>query len=140
MRRLRRFVSLSPSEQQLLLRAAFLAGSIRVGLWLLPFRIVQRFAFGAKAKRNTNLPVDQVVWAVRAVSRCNPGATCLTQALTAQALLIQSGHQSHVEIGVTKSDDSRFEAHAWVIFGDRVLIGGPEVDRYTPLVAWKEGL
>ena len=36
------------------------------------------------------------------VSRYLPGATCLTQALAAQALLTQSGFPSQVEIGVAK--------------------------------------
>jgi hypothetical protein len=66
-----------------------------------------------------------------------PGATCLTQALAAQVLLAQSGYHSRIEIGVTKDDERHFRAHAWVVCGNEIVIGGAEVDRYVPLAAWE---
>ena len=42
--RIKRFVGLGLAEQVLLLRALFLVSAIRLGLFLFPFRILQRFA------------------------------------------------------------------------------------------------
>ena len=136
MRRLKRFAALGSPDRILLVRAFFLVGAIRAGLCLLPFRVVQRLT--GKASRNAAAiyPVGTYVWAVRAASRCVPGATCLTQALAAQVLLARSGYDSRIEIGVTKDDQRRFRAHAWVVCGDEIVIGGAEADRYVPLTAW----
>ena len=56
----------------------------------------------AQAAAGASGSLEQMVWAVTVVSRYLPGATCLTQALAAQALLTQSGFPSQVEIGVAK--------------------------------------
>ncbi len=139
MNRLKRFAGLSRAERKLLLRTLFVVGSIRAGLWVLPFRVVQRQAFKARKKEERPQSVEQYVWAVRAVSRCVPGASCLTQALAAQVLLTQAGYAPRVEIGVAKNERNQFRAHAWLVLGDQVLVGGMGVERYTPLVAWEKG-
>jgi hypothetical protein len=139
MSKIRRFAGLSGAEQLLLLRTLFVVGLIRLGLWVLPFRLVQRYAFRTTRKQRRGYSVEQFVWAVRAVSSQIPGATCLTQALAAQVLLTRAGYSPRVEIGVAKSEKNQFQAHAWLVLGDRVLIGGVGVERYTPLVAWEEG-
>jgi len=56
--------------------------------------------------------------------------------LAAQVLLAQSGHESRIEIGVGKDEQSRFRAHAWVVYGDEIVIGAAGVDEYVPLAAW----
>ena len=120
-----------------MLRAFFLLCAIRTGLCLLPFRILQRLTGKARSSNAASIhPVGRCVWSVRATSRFVPGATCLTQALAAQVLLAQSGHNSQIEIGVTKDAQRRFLAHAWVVCGDEIVIGGADVDRYVPLAAW----
>lgn len=88
----------------------------------------------------TSLPIDRIIWAIRAASRYIPRATCLTQALAAQELLSRAGHPSRVEIGVAKNEDRKFAAHAWVTCGNRIVIGGPETTRYAPLLSWERGL
>ncbi len=133
--RIKRFVGLGLAEQVLLLRALFLVSAIRLGLFLFPFRILQRFAQRRSPNSNTRYSPGQYVWAVRAVSRYVPGATCLTQALAAQTLLARSGHASHIEIGVRKDEQRRFLAHAWVVSGDQIVIGGAAADGYVPLEA-----
>jgi hypothetical protein len=52
-------------------------------------------------------------------------------------LLARSGYDSRIEIGVTKDEQRRFRAHAWVVCGDEIVIGGAQVDRYVPLAAWE---
>jgi len=137
MRRLKRFATLGSQDRFLLLRALVLVAAIRAGLCLLPFRVLQRLAGKACTGAAATRPAGRYVWAVRAASRCVPGASCLTQALAAQVLLAQSGYDSRIEIGVTKDEQRRFRAHAWVVCGDEIVIGGAEADRYVPLAAWE---
>jgi hypothetical protein len=139
MKKLAKFVRLSTAEQFLLLRTVVLVTAIRVGLWVLPFRAVQRFTFKARKKKQTSYSVEQLIWAVRATSRYVPRATCLTQALAAQILLLRAGYKPKVKIGVAKNEKKLFEAHAWLVLGDQVVIGGTEVARYTALTVLEEG-
>lgn len=138
MRRLKKFAEVPVTERYLLLQTAWTVVTIRFALWLLPFSTVQDRASRASRKTGqSSYSVDRIVWAVRAVSRCVPAATCLTQAMAAQLLLARSGHLSKVQIGVAKDDHSRFEAHAWLVHGDDILLGGITAGRYVPLAAWE---
>jgi hypothetical protein len=139
MKKLAKFVRLSTVEQFLLLRTFILVAAIRVGLWALPFRVVQRFTFRARKIVQSQYSLEQFIWAVRATSRYVPRATCLTQAMAAQTLLLRAGYNPQVKIGVAKNEEKLFEAHAWLVLGDQVLIGGMEVERYTALTVLKEG-
>mgnify|MGYP002868468297 FL=1 len=133
---LKKFAALSSRDRSLLLRALFLVAAVRTGLFLLPFRTVQRLTARANRRASQIHSVGRCAWAVRASSRYVPGATCLTQALAAQALLAESGYDSRIEIGVTKDEHRRFRAHAWVVCGEEIVIGGAEAYRYVPLAAW----
>jgi len=135
---MRRFIQLPGEERMMLLSALWSLVIWRLGLWLLPVRTLRQRARATRRQVQRQHPVDRVVWAVRAAARYVPGATCLTQALVAQSLLVRSGHSSQLHIGVAKGPDREFGAHAWVQCDDRVVIGGGELDRYTPLLAWEE--
>jgi Transglutaminase-like superfamily len=139
MRRLRRFAGYSRADQSLLLQALLVVAAIRVALWLLPVAKVQCFASRGARKSPTGYPVDRILWAVAAVSRHLPAATCLTQALAAQAMLFRAGHVSRVMIGVAKDDRIGFQAHAWLVLEEKVVLGGPEVSRYVSLTGWQTG-
>lgn len=80
--------------------------------------------------------VASIVWAVRHTSRLVPKATCLTQSLVVRLLLARSGHDSRIRIGVSNSNDGKFEAHAWVLYDGLIVIGGTDesVARYMPMV------
>ena len=79
---------------------------------------------------------DQLSWAVRAISRYVPRATCLTQALVLHIMLRQEGLPSRIRIGVSK-DAGHFEAHAWVESHERVIIGDSGLQRFTPMTVWE---
>jgi Transglutaminase-like superfamily len=136
MARLKRFAALGSRDRSLFLRALFLVAVVRTGLFLLPFRTVKRLTARAGRRAAPIHSVGGCSWAVRAASRYVPGATCLTQALAAQVLLAESGFDSRIEIGVTKDEHRRFRAHAWVVCGEEIVIGGAEAYRYVPLAAW----
>lgn len=131
-RRLRRWAELSVSERMLLVRAVVVVFAVRVGLWTLPLRHVRRLA-ALLARASGKQSMSSVVWAVRAGSRCVPGASCLPQALAVQGMLAASGFASRVEIGVARDEQHSLQAHAWVTCGDQVVIGGPDVSAYQPI-------
>ena len=142
MQHLGRFYRLPTSERWLLAKATLLLGAIRVGLWLLPFRTLRGLldkASGFHGLRETDYqPTDVVVWAVEVAAKYMPGfSTCLTKALAAQVLLSRRGQPVLLRIGVVRSAEGKFEAHAWVESDGRVVIGGYELERYTPLAALK---
>jgi hypothetical protein len=108
---------------------------VRLALCLLPFRILRSWAAGISPHPRP-LPVESLVWSVKAGARRVPMATCLTQALALQRLLGRAGIASTLEIGVSK-ERSEFAAHAWLTHEGRVLIGG-ETRSYVPLAAWED--
>jgi hypothetical protein len=50
-------------------------------------------------------------------------------------LLARRGHPALLRIGVLKGEEGRLEAHAWLESKGRIVIGGSELERFTPLVA-----
>jgi len=134
---LHKFRAQPAKDRQILGRAFFLLVIIRLGLWLVPFRTLQKslerlFPCQDTSKEQLFSP-EKYSWAVRAVSPYVPSATCLTQALTLQALLSREGIHSDLRIGVARDDASGIIAHAWVEIDGAVIIGGQERDRYTRL-------
>jgi hypothetical protein len=77
---------------------------------------------------------DRIVWATKAAARLIPGSTCLIEALAAQSLLVCYGYDPRLTIGVLKKDGRSFVAHAWVTCEEQIVIGGAEVESYTPLL------
>ncbi len=140
MRRLRKFVRLPAAERRLLINAVLLLWMVKVGLVLLPFRakrrLLSRLTRVASSNRVTReSSVADVVWAVELAGQLTPWAsTCLTQALTAQVLLLRRGHPAVVHIGAVREEGGKFLAHAWVESGGDVVIGGFELEQYTPIV------
>ena len=128
--------TLTVSERALLMRALPLVLAVRVALWILPSRSivrkVQRMAAGTATARSPARSPGEIVWAVEAVARRVPRASCLTQAVSAQYLLRRHGHRSELRVGVARGDTG-FRAHAWVEHAGRVLIGGEGSAAFTPL-------
>jgi hypothetical protein len=108
--------------------------SIRLGLWVLPFRVVHdrvsRMSARHKATRRP-LQVETIAWAVAAVARRIPHATCLTQALAAWMMIKRQGHEATLRIGVAKTEGGALKAHAWVESGGRIVIGQSEYETFS---------
>ncbi len=136
MRTLKRLAALPWKDRLLLIRAVLLVAIIRVALSILPFRMVLHGALRTRRNSHAADSVDKVGWAVNVVSRYVPRATCLTQALAVQVLLARSGHESTLKLGVANDLPSGFEAHAWVVCGDKSVIGGEEATVFRPLASW----
>lgn len=141
MQPLRKFLHLTSSDRRLLISTALLLGAIRLGLRLLPFKVLRRL-LGKLAKARSGLQeeanqfsIQRIVWAVTVASRYVPKATCLTQALAARVLLARHGHPpTHLRIGVARGEEGRLEGHAWLESQGKVIVGGGEgLSRYTRL-------
>ena len=143
MARIRKFLLLPGRERLLLVQATFLLVVIRVGLSLVPFRMLRRLLVRlARADKTSKAPrqsdIDRVIWALKAAGRTFPLAgTCLTEALAGYALLGRKGYSTDLRIGVTRDAEGRFLAHAWLEKGDLIVIGqiGAEHERYIPFPA-----
>jgi hypothetical protein len=136
MTKLRKFLHLSPKERRLLVKALLVLVAVRLALWLLRFptqkRLLSRLNQAPLRLTGGEASSDQIAWAVSAASLYVPRATCLTQALAAQVLLNGAGVPARLRIGVARDGEGRFQAHAWVEHGGKVVIGGCDLASYTP--------
>jgi len=56
---------------------------------------------------------------------------CYDQALSAKALLGQSGLPATIYFGLAKENDNQLIAHAWVRCGERIISGKAGMERFT---------
>ena len=128
-RRFRKAIALSGQQWLVLLYACCLLNFIRLLLWRFPFGKVRAQLATVSAKWTTTMPgptisVAFIAWTVSAASRHTPGgAMCLVRALTMQLLLNHYGYAHQLHIGVTRNAQQVFEAHAWVEYEGRVIMG-----------------
>lgn len=103
--------------------------TVRIALWILPYRVVVRL-FEPSSKwaaadrkvvpREANALVRTVAWAGRNLLADRP---CLTQAIACRWLLARRGYDSTLRIGVRRDEDG-IGAHAWLEIDGRIIIGG----------------
>ncbi len=137
-RRAAKFARLGPAEQWLVIRTVGLLVRMRVALWVLPFKRVRKLAAGLSRRP---VPRDARRYSAEDLTRLVsvgaayvPEASCLTQALVADAMLKRYGYQPVLKIGVTRSAAKGFQAHAWIELDGKVVIGRVgTLDQYTPL-------
>ena len=139
MRSVLKFLRLPAADQALLLRALAAVTWVRLRLAVLPFRPGVGRAWRHRARRAGPSP-ERIAWAVDRVGSYLGNATCLARALAAQRLFGRHGFSSRVSIGVVagerRENHSDLIAHAWLEFRGQVLVGGPDIGRYTPLLSW----
>jgi hypothetical protein len=141
---IRKLLRLSAADRTLLLRTTLWLCATRVGLWLLPVRVVRRWL--ARLARSPRRPPDaspsreRIVWAVSVARRVVPRATCLPQALVGESLLARGGYPADLRIGVKKTGAGRLVGHAWVESEGRIVIGDlRELSAYTRLPSLPSG-
>lgn len=97
----------------------------------------QLFAWVNRPPRQLNrfaqADVDWIAWAVdtMAVSRW-VNAACLPRALAVYVMLRRRGILSRLSLGVAL-DRETVTAHAWVEVGNKIVGGGAQGDRFTPI-------
>ena len=116
-----------------------LLAAVRLGLWIVPFASLRRWATRLARPRDTSpaavpLPAERIAWAVSAVGRRVPGGqNCLARALTTQTLLTRYGHPARLRIGVAHTTERGFHAHAWVETLDGLVLRESTIERFTAL-------
>jgi hypothetical protein len=139
-RRLARFLKRRPRDQAFVLESLAVVALVRLGLSTIGYRRLRRLLPSAAPVGSPAGPTPRdlarVSWAVTLASRRVPGATCLTQALAGHVLLARSGFASTIRVGAKTTEDGRFAAHAWLISGDTVVLGGvsEDVGSFAPLI------
>lgn len=118
---------------QCFLIALFWLNVIHVGLLTLRSARMRRVL--PKQPQGAVLPdvaeAGMVSWAIQRASRLVPGSACLAQAIAGQTMLALRGKSSHVAVGVKRLDDGTFSAHAWLVAGPMVILGGPLDESYA---------
>jgi hypothetical protein len=60
-------------------------------------------------------------------------AVCLPQAMAAKAMLARRGQGSAIHMGAAFNPDGKLIAHAWLLVGDTVVVGGAGIAGMSPL-------
>lgn len=140
-------VKLNRGGKKLFLQAYILMSAIRLGLLLLPFRWLQNLILKAHqleflAMLAPETSITAIALAVHRSSKYSPGnVKCLAKALTTAVLMNIYGFPYEIKIGVTKDEKNRLEAHAWVEWEGKVVVGYlPELSRYRAMTSVGTGL
>ena len=142
----------SPAAWRLAWRVLRLVLWVRWSLWRRPYARVRAELVRRRVGRGAPPPIRgrsgdlardprALAWAVRAAARRVPKASCLTQSLALETLLLQAGHPAELRIGVARGAAGGFEAHAWVELDGQVMIGRlPDLHRFAVLPVDSESL
>lgn len=139
MRLVSKFLRLSAMDRRLLVESVFLLGAIKLGLWVLPFRILRQLMAKiigptTDLKAPDLSSMEQVAWAMGVVSRKLPiFKNCLNRALATQLLFGLRRQIVDLRIGVTRSQQGKLEAHAWIESTGQIVIG--EIDNHSVYIA-----
>ena len=129
MKKLHKLLKFSGNEFRVLLYSCLILNIIRLALWLLPFsflrqKLAQFSSMWICVNQPQSVSVKFIVWTVNVAGRYTPrGAKCLARALTSQLLLTRYGYVHQFHIGVAKGPANTLEAHAWIEYKGRVVIG-----------------
>jgi hypothetical protein len=118
---------------------------VRLGLWLLPFQTLRRVLSKTsqvfyQSHQGDIADIKTIVWAVDRSSYYMLGQVkCLARALTTQVLMHQYGYLGQLQIGVVKAESGELEAHAWIEYQGKVVIGNlRDLSRFTPMSSLAE--
>ncbi|WP_246688424.1 MULTISPECIES: lasso peptide biosynthesis B2 protein [unclassified Mesorhizobium] len=121
-------------EAFFLMRCLAVVAVVRLGLTLSSYNYVRGRVMRLEATGDAGIgDLRRVAWGVAAAARLVPGASCLTQALAGQYLLARQGKASKITIGIERDSGPRLKAHAWLMSGDHIVLGG-SINGFTHLV------
>ncbi|HVT89771.1 MAG TPA: lasso peptide biosynthesis B2 protein [Tepidisphaeraceae bacterium] len=125
MGRIGKYLELPASQQRRVVKTALLLVAFRLGLWLIPYRILRRWADVPKKPVPSPSPDERtnIGRNIVSIARFIPEATCLTQALAAHVLLRQEGFDPKLQIGVARDQQGVFKAHAWIECDGNFVVG-----------------
>jgi len=137
MKRPLHFFRLSGRQQRLILEILSILWIVRLLLWLLPSRLWRRLLHPYLRVREMPTPHPQsealeVANGITKAGRYVNDATCLVRALAGQMMLARRGFSTELKIGVAITSAKKLDAHAWIVYDNRVIIGlVPNLERYA---------
>ncbi len=129
---------LSTRDMVRLIEAGIIVVLVRIGLCIAGYARTQRWALAAirPLRRLVISPDPETTAACRAimsVSAMVPGATCLTQAIAAQAMLARRNVTGRICFGVNRNL-SPVRAHAWLEDAEgNILVGHADLSQFVRL-------
>jgi Transglutaminase-like superfamily len=128
MKQLSKFIELDYQKKQLLISTFALLVLVRLGLFVLSFKTLQKLLSRInntkpQCQEKHQISIDEITWAVEVSSLYTPGVKCLARALTCQVFMSRHGYASNLCIGVAKSEAGDLKAHAWLESQGQVVIG-----------------
>lgn len=137
MDKLSKFATLSGRDRWFLLACIGVVLVVRLGLTLTSYRLVSRWLVSRSAYDVADASeLARISLLVPIAARRIPHATCLTQALAGKILLGWRGKRSTIRIGVRPDGEGGLDAHAWLLSGEAIVLGGTlrSLGRYAQLV------
>lgn len=132
-----RRASVAWRERNLLLEALIELARARWQLRTLPFKqLVAQLQRSAPAEPVAEPDTGRITWSVRVVARRVPWrADCFPQAIAGYRMLQRRGRLARIDLGVRRAADGQLAGHAWLTYGERVVLGGPGPEHFAPLHA-----
>jgi hypothetical protein len=117
-----------PTERRLVVEAALLLCVARAGLAWMPLASLRGWLVWfarTSGARDSKVRRQQIVRALATAGQRTPfRATCLIEALAAEAMLRRRGDDARFRLGVVRPSDNGLAAHAWVELDGEVIVGG----------------
>ena len=111
--------------------AYVLSGIIRLSILLLPFKYIKTRLGEPKMESSNELSDDEIEMARQirqlVLKVCNHTpwqSKCLVRAILTQHLLSKRNISSTLYLGVSKNENGKMQAHAWLRCGPVVIMGG----------------
>ncbi|WP_246800776.1 lasso peptide biosynthesis B2 protein [Mesorhizobium amorphae] len=99
--------------------------AVRLGLTLFSYNRLRRMVTQLDPPHEAGIgDLRRVAWGVAAAARLVPYASCLTQAISGQYILARQGNASKIRIGIERDTGTQLKAHAWLISGNHIVLGG----------------
>ena len=130
------FLKLPSWEKKVALNSFLWVIRIRIMLWMFHFSTVQnrvqKIACNYNSTPKNTITMNRLRIIIVAASRYVPRATCLVQALAGYILFSKYGYNTSIKIGVL-TENGEFEAHAWLEYDEKVVLGESEKNFRTIL-------
>jgi hypothetical protein len=115
-------------------------------VFIAPFRLTARYFGGATTPSSPSQEPEKQIARARYVARRLERVaahvpwrtTCLVQAIAGALLLRRRGIATTIRLGVNRTDGN-LAAHAWLLVGDTIVLGGIVSPAYHPLADLRSG-
>jgi hypothetical protein len=136
--KVKKLQSLTFNEWILILLSIYYLAKSKINISLYPFKKIAK-TFGELGVQNIHIPsdsdyiqIEKIKLATLRAGRIVPWrSVCLDQAMCAAILLQRYKISYTLNLGVRKKEDGKsLDAHAWIVCGDKIVLGGEKSKFY----------